>query len=252
MCSKSFKEQKVREYMSLDMIESLVEQAKAMGVYSFWGGAGSECMLHPQIVEALRILMDANTIDFTLLSNGSLLSYEVSRVFVEHQAGQLSISLDAATPKTYKIIRRGGTLDPVERNIQHFLDLRGNQLFPLLRVSMVKLDDNKDEREAFLEKWENRADVIDFQTCVDFRDVNDVEGVVKWSNDCTQPFKRLYINYDGTITPCCTSYGKYFTLGNARDMTLQEAWDCDTINKLRKMLLDGDLPKSCRKCREIK
>ena len=117
---------------------------------------------------------------------------------------------------------------------------------------MVKLDDNKDEREAFLKKWEGRADVIDFQTCVDYKDFYNLREVTKWNPACTDPFKRLLVNYDGNIIPCCTGYGRYFSLGNAKDITLQEAWNCETINKLRELLLVGNLPKACRNCREIK
>ena len=240
--------------MPISLVEKIATQAKEMGVYSFWVGAGSECMLHPQIADALKILLSANTIDCTFLSNGSLITDEISRIFVEHQTGQLSISLDAASSDVYKIVRRGGNLSRVEKNIQHFLDLRGDRLFPLLRVSMVKLKENEHEREAFLDKWKNRADVIDFQTCVDFSDIYDIDHVVNWKREaCTQPFKRLYVEYDGTVYPCCSGYCVHFPLGNIKEMSLAEIWNSKKLNSFRKSVLDGNnLPKACRKCREIK
>ena len=251
MCFRSYKVQKTREYMPLELVQKIADEAKQMGVYSLWVGAGSECMLHPQIEDALKILFSINTIDCTFLSNGSLISEEVSKVFVEHQTGQLSISLDAATPETYKKIRRGGVLEKVEKNIQRFLEMRGDNLLPLLRVSMVKLKENEHEREAFLKKWENRADVIDFQTCVDFSDVNDINNVVKWHPECSQPFKRLYIREDGTIYPCCTEYAIHYPLGNVKDISLAEVWHGEKINKLRALLKQNNKPNFCRKCSEI-
>ena len=252
MCFRSYKVQKTREYMPLEMVQKIADEAKKMGVCLLWVGAGSECMLHPQIADALKILFSINTIDCTFLSNGSLINEEVSKVFVEHQTGQLSISLDAATPETYKKIRRGGVLEKVEKNIQRFLDLRGDNLLPLLRVSMVKLKENENEREDFLKKWENRADVIDFQTCVDFSDVYDIDNVVKWDPECSQPFKRVYIIEDGTIYPCCSGYCIHYPLGNIKDMSLEEVWNGEKIKKLRELLKRNEMPDFCRKCREIK
>lgn len=251
MCFRSFIEQKTREYMPLEIVQKIADEAKKMGVYSLWIGAGSECMLHPQIVDALKILFSINTIDCTFLSNGSLITEEISKVFVEHSTGQLSISLDAAMPETYKNVRRGGNLERVEKNIQRLLDLRGDKLFPLLRVSMVKLKENENEREAFLKKWENRADMIDFQTYIDFVDVNDIDNVKKWNPECTQPFKRLSILEDGTIIPCCSGYGTHYPLGNIKDMSLEEAWYGEKMNKLRELIKNNNMPNFCRKCRAI-
>ena len=251
MCGRSFTAQKTREYMPLELIQKIADEARQMGVCSFVIGTGCESMLHPQIADALKILFSANALDYRLLTNGSLLTDEILQIIVDNQIGHLNISLDATTPETYKIIRRGGVLEKVERNIQRFLDMRGDNLLPLLRITMVKLKENENEREAFLKKWENRADIIDFQTCVDFVDINDLDNVVKWNPECTQPFKRLNINYDGTITPCCTPYGGYWSLGNIKDTTLEEVWHGEKINKLRALLKNKDMPNFCRKCREI-
>ena len=251
MCGRSFTAQKTREYMPLELIQKIADEARQMGVCSFVIGTGCESMLHPQIADALKILFSANALDYRLLTNGSLLTDEILQIIVDNQIGHLNISLDATTPETYKIIRRGGVLEKVERNIQRFLDMRGDNLLPLLRITMVKLKENENEREAFLKKWENRADIIDFQTCVDFKDTKDIYNVVKWNPECSQPFKRLYVNYDGTITPCCTPYGGYWSLGNIKDTTLEEVWHGEKINKLRALLKNKDMPNFCRKCREI-
>ena len=251
MCGRSFTAQKTREYMPLELIQKIADEARQMGVCSFVIGTGCESMLHPQIADALKILFSANALDYRLLTNGSLLTDEILQIIVDNQIGHLNISLDATTPETYKIIRRGGVLEKVERNIQRFLDMRGDNLLPLLRITMVKLKENENEREAFLKKWENRADIIDFQTCVDFVDINDLDNVVKWNPECTQPFKRLSIDYDGTIIPCCSGYGSHYPLGNIKDTTLEEVWHGEKINKLRALLKNKDMPNFCRKCREI-
>lgn len=253
MCFRNYVTQKERVSIPLDILRKIAAEAKEMGVYSFWVGAGSECTLHPQIVEALEILLSADTIDFTLLSNGSLLKDEILKTFIKHQRGQLSVSLDAATPETYKKIR-GASLENVERNLDRFLELRGDLLFPLLRVSMIKMEENRDEWDAFLEKWQGRADVIDFQTLIDHSDTGgiDLNDAVNWRpNGCTQPFKRIVINERGDVTPCCTPYGHYLPMGNVRDMSLQEIWNGKGFSTLRKQLLSGNYCKACRKCCEV-
>lgn len=251
MCLKSYTKQKIKENIQVETIKDIVEQAKTMDIKSLWIGAGSECLVHPRIMEVLKLLNEVKVEEFTLLTNGSCLTDKVSQLLIDMQISYLSVSLDAATKETYKKIRYAD-LDKVENNIEKFLLMRGSRLFPLLRVSMVELDDNKEERIAFLEKWKDKADVIDYQACVDFSDMDNFENVKKYSTDCLDPFKRLEIGYDGSIYPCCTFYNKYHVLGNINEISLKEAWQCQKINTLRESIRSKCFPKVCKKCRELR
>lgn len=249
MCRKNFVDNTERVNMSLDLVQRIADDAQKMDVASFWIGAGSECLIHPQIREALDVLLSVPTLDSTLLTNGSCLNKDIAKILIDKQVKNISVSLDAARRNTYKHIR-GGDLEHVENNIEYLLKLKGNKYFPILRVSMVKMEENLDQRDEFLHKWEGRAAIIDYQTLVEYdnqkhQNVN-MENVVC---NCMDPFKRLYVNYDGSIYPCCVSgFQEGHYLGNIEDITLLDAWNSDKMRMLRNELRTGQLSENCMKC----
>lgn len=248
MCLKNFETNTERYNMSIDLVKKIANESQKMKIASFWIGAGSECLIHPKIKEVLELLFSVQTLDSTLLTNGSCLDEDISRILIDKKVKNLSVSLDATRDDTYKEIR-GGNLSQVEKNINNFLKIRGDNLYPLLRVSMVKMKENIDQREEFLKKWEGKADIIDYQSLVTYGDNKNV-STSKLVNDCLDPFKRLYVNYDGSIYPCCTlEFQKGHYLGNVKNITLNEAWNCDKIINLREELRTGNLSENCTKCR---
>lgn len=248
MCDKAFIPEKDKVNISVENVRRLVKNINEMKVASLWIGAFSECLIHPQIDSILDALKEVDVLDFTLITNGSVLKENIAKKIIDAGVTRLSVSLDAATKETYYNIRKGN-LDQVEKNINRFIELRGEKLFPSLRVSMVMMDDNVDEREAFLEKWKGKADIIDFQVMMDASHIENLADVTEYTAECMEPFRRLAVRYDGVVLPCCTSYGKYFPLGNIRDVSLKEMWEGEKICNLREELKSKNFNKACRNCK---
>ena len=108
MCYYNFFENKTREYMSMELVDQIVKEAKQLRTESIWLGAYSEALLHPHMVEILRKFAEVESEDYWLLTNGTLLSKEISETLVDIPLTWLSVSLDAATQETYKKVRGGG------------------------------------------------------------------------------------------------------------------------------------------------
>lgn len=250
MCYKNYKLQKEKINMPVEMIKNIVEQAKTMDIKSFWLGAGSECLIHPNIIEILRLLGEVQVEDFTLITNGSCLTKSVAKVLIDSGVTQLSVSLDAVTSSTYQKIRKAD-LSKVEENIRNFLEIRGNNLFPALRVTMVEVDDNLEERAAFLEKWSGIADVIDYQVLMDYSKMDDFEHIGVFEAECLEPFRRMLISYDGEISACDTQHGDRHIVGNVNNMTLRDAWLCEKAMKLRENIRMKNFCDICKRCKAI-
>lgn len=62
---------------------------------------------------------------------------------------------------------------------------------------------------------------------------------------CILPFTHLSTRPNGDITPCCRSRD---TLGNIKDMTLEQAWNSDKQIELRRQLLNGEQAPLCYQC----
>lgn len=249
MCYYNFIENKTREYMSLELVDQIVEEAKSLQVESIWLGAYSEALIHPHMVEILRKFAEVKSEDYWLLTNGTRLSEEISETLVDIPLTWLSVSLDAATPETYKKVR-GGALELVENNIFKFLKLREKKKsrLPFLRVSFVDMPENHDELEAFKEKWKGKADIIDVQTLVDFSS----EGLKSEINQefvCRDVYRLLSVKYDGELLPCCNS--AYKNVGQRfyiQDCSIRQFWESGFHETLLESVKSKQYLPCCAEC----
>ena len=249
MCNYNFIENKTHKHLSLELVDQIVNEAKSLHVESLWLGAYSEGLLHPDIIEILRKFAQVKSLDYWLLTNGTLLNKRVAETIVDIPLTWLTVSLDAATAETYKQIR-GGRLDIVERNIDEFLKIReekGSKL-PFLRVSFVDMKENHNELELFRKKWEGKADIVDVQTLMDFSE-NAVNAPIDGSFVCRDLYRMLSIKYDGELLPCCSaayeSAGKNFYL---KDVSIQQFWNSNFHKALLESVRSKKYLPHCMRC----
>jgi len=96
----------------------------------FFGGLG-EPLSHPHIVEMVE---QAKTLGSSveLITNGTLLTKDLSKQLIEAGLDLLWVSLDGATPESYADVRLGAVLPEVLTNLANFRKARGFTLFPTL------------------------------------------------------------------------------------------------------------------------
>jgi MoaA/NifB/PqqE/SkfB family radical SAM enzyme len=61
------------------------------------------------------------------------------------------------------------------------------------------------------------------------------------------PFTGLATREDGAVKVCCRSA----PIGNIQDNTLEEIWNNDTIQLVRKQVLNGERPEVCKPCFDL-
>ena len=86
----------------------------------FFGGFG-EPLFHPRIIDMIA-RVKALGVPVELITNGVLLTKEISRQLIEARLDTLWVSLDGATPESYSDIRLGATLPQVLENLAGFRD----------------------------------------------------------------------------------------------------------------------------------
>jgi MoaA/NifB/PqqE/SkfB family radical SAM enzyme len=84
----------------------------------FFGGFG-EPLLHPKIIDMISRLK-ALHIPVELITNGTLLTEEISRKLIHAGLDILWVSIDGAKPESYTDVRLGAVLPDVIRNIETF------------------------------------------------------------------------------------------------------------------------------------
>lgn len=243
--------------LDLELYRRVIEEGAPRDLASVRLGITGEPLMRQDIFDFIDIAADAGIVDIMLITNGLLLTDNIAGRLVESGLTRLQVSLDAFSDETYRIIRPGGDLSLVVKNVLNFLDHRNslNQKLPLLRVSFVKMRQNISEMEAFKEFWDEKADYISFQEYANILEKRDTEFFSsvrpKVKNfKCPDPWQRMSLFVNGDLFPCCSDFGRLDPIGNISDQSVEQAWKSDRARELRKLHIEGrwrDNPV-CRRC----
>jgi hypothetical protein len=238
------------------LFESLMVQAEERGLPALTLGLGSEPLLHPEAPRLVARAVRAGVMDIRLGSNGLKLDADSARALVDSGLTRLEISVDAARPETYRRVR-GGDLGELERALETFLDQRrraGSET-PLLRLSFLRLDENRAEETGFLERFGPLADMLALQEPLWFPGARlpaPGPGSRLMAENCAQPWQRLGLDQDGRPWPCCAWPAASFPPLNAAS-DLARVWRSPELAAWRRGLagLWADWPEPCRACRTL-
>lgn len=247
--------------LELHEIEDIMQECGDNDLPAAVVGMGSEALIFKGARDAIASTRKAGVMDVFLGTNGVLLDASLSEFLVEQRIARIEVSLDAATPETYKKIRGKDELERIERNLETLIETRKrmNSKLPVIRLCFCVQDDNIHEQKAFLDKWRGRVDYIDFQEMVDFGQVDEFRAMgddaavpanlpKPESTYCAYPFNSLHVWSNGDVTPCCTFFGKALTIGNTKEQTLKEIWNGAEMAEIRRQLMTGELNKVCHAC----
>lgn len=114
MCPKTNRSVNTAEnnLMSWDIFERLIPllpHIESLDLTGVWG----EAFLHPKLYVDMLKTIKKHGSDVYTISNGTLINDDLARQLVEHDLNKLIISLDAATPETYALIRPPGRFEDV-------------------------------------------------------------------------------------------------------------------------------------------
>ncbi len=238
--------------MDEKIFRRIMDEARERRLPAMTFGLGSEPLLNPQAPRWVGEAMKAGIMDVRLGSNGLALSEDAAKALVDSGLTRLEISIDAARPETYKIIR-GGRLDILERAIERFLEIRNAaaRKLPLLRLSFLKLPHNRGELAPFLERWRGLADMISIQELIWFPGsaLPRPDGPRRLiAPRCSQPWQRLSVNHDGSFWPCCSWHGEGLLPFMAPNDAAASVWSSLEMEELRRALLSGAFPAACSRC----
>lgn len=266
--SDFFKENKL---MSWEMMAKLAIECGAARLPILMGSV-EEPLLHPKLVDFIRLCRQQGVPSIHLTTNGQLLDENMGTALLEAGLTSIDISVDAATPETYLKIR-GAKLSKVEANISNFICLRDRLKIPCkIRTSFVRNQEvSREEEQQFRERWLKKVDGVfilnlaEYQTNnVHLHETNSntespleyylTKAQGRWT--CLFPFMEMAVLPDGRIYYCIETL---FRLGFDRDIeslgdynqqTIQEIWKGKLFNQLRTDLILNRLEQrtACKKC----
>jgi MoaA/NifB/PqqE/SkfB family radical SAM enzyme len=250
-----------KKTLTLEAVERIFAECGRFGLPALQIAGGGEPLVYKQADKVMSLARSADVMDIFLCTNGVLLTEQLCEFVIRERIARVVVSLDAATPETYRKIRGKDELAGIEANVRRLVALRNEKgaRLPLVRVSFCIQPENRHERAAFLEKWKDIVDYVDFQELQDAAHVDEVkeQGFDAPVMERLQPLEKPYCYYPfsmmsiwagGEVSPCCSWYAKNLIIGNVHETSLKEIWDGPAIAEIRRQLLCGDLNPSCFAC----
>jgi len=168
----------------------------------------------------------------------------------------LTISLDAATPETYGVMKPGGNYDLLMHNV-HFIfrHVRSMQRPPAVGFQVLVTRRNEAELadiRAFSSSM--GADYLDLKPVqflpADWLPSNPKYRMSRYEkrrSNCSMPWTHITLLANGRYFPCCAFPGD-FDLGPAGENSHENIWNGPSLQNIREGFRCGQLFSLCRNC----
>lgn len=231
------------------LMNKIIKDAADFGMEEILLTFQGEPLLHKRAVEFVKRTKAAglNTCIFT---NGLLLTPEYSEQLIDAGLDRILFSVDGATQDVYKINRVGGKFEKVYQNMKEMRELVKKKKSKLIMEwQFIALKNNEHE----IPLAEKMAKAIDVRLVIKTfaESVPDMAATnKKYKRDlqvkpCTDPYKQMFVYWDGRMVPCCYDLSGKEVQGNVKDQTIKEIWEGENFTKFKKMLKDVETNPSC-------
>ncbi len=246
-------------FMEMSLYKNIIDEIANYPGTTVRPFGDGEPLLHPQIVEMIHYAKEKGIRRIWLNTNGLLLDENMSQALLKAGLDELEVSIDAAHKNTYEKTRVNSDFDRVVQNTLKYAELK-QQILPrvIVGVSFVETIDNIDEEEDFIRFWERKVDKVlirpyhrDTSIMKENKRVRSYKSKERFP--CPQLWRRLEINFDGTVRFCVLDWKNQSVVGDVKKQTIKEIWNGEEYKKFRQLHIHhkfADIPV-CARCSEF-
>ncbi len=268
---------RARGFMDMAVFERLIDEIRGRTHMLLLWNQG-ESLSHREFHGMVRMAADAGL--YTMAStNGHYFSDP--HALVRSGLDSIIVSLDGASPETYRQYRVSGSFEKVIDGTRSLVAAKRElqSATPIIHLQFILFRHNEHETDSVKAIAEDLGvDKVTYKTAqiydsddvdrflptdVGLRryDVDDKSFRVRMGlgrrpapNRCRTLWLQPVVNWDGSVTPCCFDKHGDFTmgsLGNGANETLESIWHGGSFNAFRKRLMkDRSAMEMCRNCTE--
>lgn len=241
--------------MSLDIFRRIAEECAQHGS-SLWLQYMGEPLLHPRIIDMVRLAKQAGVGRVGLSTNALLLDEEMAARIVASGLDRLECSVDAVDEATFLQNRGSPHYRRVVANIEGFLAYKQRMAArtPVTSIQYMSfVFEGRDREEEIVRFWEGRLGRDDF--IMSIRDYSFAGSVRAPDTDrarlpCLWVFRYALILWDGTLAACGSDFDGRGGMGNVGERSIAEIWQGEGFRALRNLHREGswDAHPLCRGC----
>lgn len=213
-----------------------------------------EPLLHPRLPAFVAVLKErglARTVEVT--TNGSLLTATTAAALLAAGLDGIRISVYGPDRATYAAVTGRQAWEAVRDGVIALHRLRQEGGFGLhIHVKLVDQGLTEAQRRQF------EADFAPFSDSVfihplhgqPLQDPAFATTPAIARRVCSEPFLKLAVNAEGTVSACCADWNRTAVVGDLRRETLREIWEGAALRQFRLTHLRGDRHslEACRAC----
>ncbi|MDR0581234.1 MAG: radical SAM protein [Holosporaceae bacterium] len=256
-----------RSEINPNLYKRILQEAAREGVKKIGLFANGEPFISKNLAEYIRLAKNIGIEYVYITTNGTLATKERLIEVIESGLDSIKFSINAGSEETYELVHGISGFNKVKENIRFLYDYRGKtkKIFNIF-ITFVVTKYTEDELDKFEKEFSVFADGILFvkaerqSCCFSFDEFErfrckglnkDVfEDKSSYDKICRYPFMKLLVSCEGYLTPCGNDFQNSLAVADLNKISLKEAWNCDTLKKLRKVHIDGNLDNTlCYNCR---
>lgn len=244
-------------YMPFKIFKKSLLEGSQKGLMSVNLNASGEPLLHKDLTRMVKLAREHGILDIMLHTSAVYLTKDLMASLIENGLTKLIISFDSPVKEHYEQLRVNASYDTVVKNINQAVEIKNKcgSVNPFIRINMVLMKENFNERDQMIKMWSHKVDGIGFLEYINYFQWDETDRYIhtmKYKEDfiCEKPWQRLGIAHDGMIKFCHLDDMNEVTLGSLDETTIEEAWKDETMRLYRKLHLSGRIKyiALCSKC----
>jgi radical SAM protein with 4Fe4S-binding SPASM domain len=232
---------------------------------------GGEPLLNSNFINFVKEIKSIDSkIFIKTVSNGMLLSPQMSSDLISSEIDEIEFSLDGDSAEESQYIRKKSNSKKIINNILQLVNLikLSNQKKPDVYIANTKFVKDVSKvttassmsipswlKMTFPEGVKFRTNYAiewpDMEVCNDFNKVELVSNNED-SNYCDHVINTITIRSDGNVVPCCYDLTSKLVMGNIMNNSLNEIWNNQKYYDLRKSIEEKNFQSICANCVVVK
>jgi len=238
-----------------DMVRQTGRKIKRIHLYKY-----GEPLLHrdfPYMVQLAKEAEIAESVETT--TNGALLTDELAREIIEAGLDVIRISVEHVEDAYYELVSMGRiTYEQIRKNVESLFSQKVQLSKPLhIHSKIIDTGLSEEQKNRFIndfspisdswninkcEKWP--PDGIDNLECFSKPDtvpMYEMPGrVQKRRIACTEPFTKIVINFNGSVSACCIDWSFNAIVGDVSTQHIRDIWYGEALKRFRIKQLKGE------------
>ncbi len=257
-------------YMSFKLFKKIINDICEMSkitkskIKSILLWKDGEPLLHKDLPSMISYAKTKSASQYiAVTTNGSFLKNDMLHNLVESGLDVLKISIQSLTNVGLKKTTQANfTIEEIKENIKNFFDLK-NKKKRKIKVVISYVDSisiQQDVRKKFLKDYGEISDQVIIGRIHEWSRSDDDWNLGVFNNEektpivCPEPFSKLSINFNGTVSVCCVDWSHGTLVGDLNNESFYDIWNGNQLKDFRMLHLKGKRSEigACKNCDYIK